>query len=45
MDTWLKVQTFDRELYVYSTEMQFYGHMTVEQVFIIHGTGLMLLNA
>jgi hypothetical protein len=31
-------RTFGRELYIYNTEMQFYGHMTVNHLFIIQGT-------
>jgi hypothetical protein len=38
-DILLWVQTFDHELYVYNTEMQFYRHMTVNHLFIIQGTG------
>ena len=38
MDIWLKVQTFDYELYVYNTEMEFYGHMIAKHLFIIQGT-------
>jgi hypothetical protein len=34
--------TFDHELYVYVTEMQFYEQMTVKHLFIIQGTGYLI---
>ncbi len=42
-DTLPWLQTFGYELYVYKTEMQFYGHMTMNHLFIIQGTGLSFL--
>ncbi len=37
-NTLLWLRTFGRELYAYNPEMQFYGHMTVNHLFIIQGT-------
>ncbi len=33
------LRTFDCELYVYNTEMQFYGHMSVKHLFITQAPG------
>ncbi len=33
------LRTFDRELYVYHIEMQFYGHMSLKHLFIAQAPG------
>jgi hypothetical protein len=38
------IRTFDHELYVYNTRMQFHGYMTVKHLFIIQDTDLTCLE-
>ncbi len=40
-DTWPKVWTFDRELYVYNTEKQW---KAIKHLFIIHGTDMSIMR-
>jgi hypothetical protein len=38
------LRTFDRELYVYNIEMQFYGHMSMKQLFITQAPGARVIK-